>query len=88
MGGRWGREGDAEEGGHDGGQLEHWLLLEQEGQGVGRQVLALPRWSPGGQQLFASALLMQLHHGGSGEHDQELVARVGVQLQEGTQSQG
>ena len=88
MGGRWGREGDAGEGGHAGGQLEHWLLLEQEGQGVGRPVLALPRWSPGGQQLFASALLLQLHHGGGGEHDQELVARVGVQMQmEGTQSQ-
>ena len=40
MGGRWGREGDAGEGGHAGGQLEHWLLLEQEGQGVGRPVLA------------------------------------------------
>ena len=63
-------------------------MTEQEGQGVGRPVLALPRWSPGGQQLFASALLLQLHHGGGGEHDQELVARVGVQLQEGTQSQG
>ena len=88
MGGRWGREGDAEEGGHDGGQLEHWLLLEQEGQGVGRPVLALPRWSPGGQQLFASALLLQLLHGGGGELDQELVARLGVQMQkEGTQSQ-
>ena len=35
MGGRWGREGDAGEGGHAGGQLEHWLLLEQEGQGAG-----------------------------------------------------
>ena len=42
----------------DGGQLEHWLLLEQEGQGFGRPVLALPRWSPGGQQPFSSALLL------------------------------
>ena len=87
MGGRWGREGDAGEGGHAGGQLEHWLLLEQEWPGVGRQVLALPRWSPGGQQPFSSALLLQLHHGGGGELAQELVARVGVQLQkERTQS--
>ena len=87
MGGRWGREGDAGEGGHAGGQLEHWLLLEQEGRGVGRPVLALPRWSPGGQQPFSSALLLQLHHGGGGELAQELVARVGVQLQkERTQS--
>ena len=89
-GGRWGREGDTEEGGGHaavGGQLGHWLLLEQEGQRMGRQVLALPRWSPGGQQPFSSALLLQLHHGGGGELAQELVARVGVQLQkERTQS--
>ena len=65
----------------------HWLLLEQEWPGVGRQVLALPRWSPGGQQPFSSALLLQLHHGGGGELAQELVARVGVQFQkERTQS--
>ena len=85
-----GREGGGEDvaGGDGIADVVHWHLLEQEGQGVGRQVLALPRWSPGGQQLFASALLLQLHHGGGGEHDQELVARVGVQLQmEGTQSQ-
>ena len=38
--GRWGREGDTEEGGGHaavGGQLGHWLLLEQEGQRMGRQ---------------------------------------------------
>ena len=85
-----GREGGGEAvaGGDGIADVVHWLLLEQEWPGVGRQVLALPRWSPGGQQPFSSALLLQLHHGGGGEHDQELVARVGVQLQEGTQSQG
>ena len=84
-----GREGGGEDvaGGDGIADVVHWLLLEQEWPGVGRQVLALPRWSPGGQQPFSSALLLQLHHGGGGEHDQELVARVGVQLQkERTQS--
>ena len=61
MGGRWGREGDAEEGGHAGGQLEHWLLLEQEG--MGRQMLALQGWFPGGQQPIVCAGPVQLRHG-------------------------
>ena len=37
-----GNRGDAEEGGHAGGQLEHWLLLDKEGKMKGRQMLTLP----------------------------------------------
>ena len=46
-----GREGGGEDvaGGDGIADVVHWLLLEQEWPGVGRQVLALPRWSPGGQ---------------------------------------
>ena len=60
MGGRWGREGDAEEGGHDGGQLEHWLLLEQEGR-------HLPGWFPGGLQPAVVVEPLLVHRGGGGD---------------------
>ena len=60
MGGRWGREGDAEEGGHDGGQLEHWLLLEQEGR-------HLPGWFLGGLQPAVVVEPLLVHRGGGGD---------------------
>ena len=62
------------EGGHAGGQLEHWLLLEQEG--VGRQMLALQGWFLGGQQLVVCAGPLQQRHGGGDDDLQELVSRL------------
>ena len=62
------------EGGNAGGQLEHWLLLEQEG--VGRQMLALQGWFLDGQQLVVCAGPLQQRHGGGDDDLQELVSRL------------
>ena len=65
----------------------------------GRRWGRWPCWGPagalasawgmgGGAAKIVPWMPLQLHHSGRGEVDQELVARVGVQLQkEGTQSQ-
>ena len=62
------------EGGHAGGQLDYWLLLEQEG--VGRQMLALQGGQQGGQQLVVCAGPLQQRHGGGDDDLQELVSRL------------
>ena len=53
-----------------GSQLEHWLLLKQEG----RQMLAPPGGRPGGQLPAACGRPLQLHHDDGGV-SQELGAR-------------
>ena len=69
-----GREGrgkdDADEGGRVGSQLEHWLLLKQEGM----QMMLQPGGKPGGQLPAVCVGLLQLHRGDGGV-SQELVAR-------------
>ena len=62
------------EGGHAGGQLDYWLLLEQEG--VGRQMLALQGGYLGGQQPVVCAGPLQQRHGGGDDDLQELVSRL------------
>ena len=62
------------EGGHAGGQLDHWLLLEQEG--VGRQMLAPQGGYLGGQQPVVCAGPLQQRHGGGDGDLQELVSRL------------
>ena len=63
-------EDDADEGGRVGSQLEHWLLLKQEG----RQMVAPPGGWPGGQLPDVCVGPLQLHRGDGG-FSQELVAR-------------
>ena len=46
--------------GSDGDQLEHWLLLEQEGR-------HLPGWFPGGLQPAAVVEPLLVHHGDDGD---------------------
>ena len=60
-------KGGGEEGGwavggeeRDGDQLEHWLLLEQEGR-------HLPGWFPGGLQPAAVVEPLLVHHGDGGD---------------------
>ena len=69
--GREGRgEGDADEGGHVGSQLGHWLLLKQKGM----QMMAPPGGKPGGQLPAVCVGPLQLHRGDGGV-SQKLVAR-------------